>query len=31
MIGFGGHGKERKRGKERFELVKGMSFLSQGR
>jgi len=29
MIGLGGHGKERKRRKkERFELIKGVSLLS---
>jgi len=32
MIGFGAHGKERKRRrKERSGLIKGMSLLSQGR
>jgi len=31
MIGFSGHGKERKRKKEKFGLVKGVSLLSQGK
>ena len=30
-IGFDGHGKERKRRKERSGLVKGVSLLSHGR
>jgi len=30
-IEFGGHGRKRKRRKEKFGLVKGVSLLSQGR